>query len=263
VTESTVATVRVENIDGDDALTLIRLCRPAKLNALDLSMLTALESALARVEESPARAVIVTGDGKAFCAGGDIDAWSRLSPQDFAHQWIRRGHRVFDRLAQLRPVTIAAVNGAAMGGGLELASACDLRVLAADARLSLPETALGMAPGWSGTQRLARRFGAQAVRRLALAGDVFDADESLARGLADRVAPAGGAVTVAVALARGILARGPAAVATAKLMLAAADGEAAGAAVEALAGAALAGGAELREGVAAFKAKRAPVFKGE
>jgi len=118
MTESTLATVRVESIahgDGDDALTLIRLCRPAKLNALDLAMLTALEDALARVEESAARAVIVTGDGNHFCAGGDIDAWSKLSPQDFAHQWIRRGHRVFDRLAQLRPVTIAAVNGAAMG----------------------------------------------------------------------------------------------------------------------------------------------------
>jgi len=83
----------------------------------------------------------------------------------------------------------------------------------------------------------------------------------LAHGLADRVAPAGGAVTVAVALARGVLARGPAAVQTAKLLLAAFDGESPAAAVEALAGAALAGSAELREGVAAFQAKRAPVFK--
>lgn len=259
----TESTVRVEQIDGDDALTVIRLCRAAKLNALDLSMLDALEAALHQVEESAARAVIVTGAGKTFCAGGDIGAWSQLPPQDFAHQWVRHGHRIFDRLAQLRQVTIAAVNGDAMGGGLELAAACDFRVVDENARLSLPETALGMVPGWSGTQRLARRFGAQAVRRMALAGEVFDADDALARGLADRIAAAGRAQEVAAELARAILARGPAAAQTAKLLLAAAEGESAAAAVEALAGAAVAGGAELREGVAAFAAKRAPKFKGK
>lgn len=258
--------VRVESLHGDgdgDGVAVIRLCRAAKLNALDARMLEALEAALSAVEESNARAVIVTGEGKLFCAGGDIDAWSKLSPHDFAHRWVRRGHRIFDRLAQLRQVTVAAVNGHAMGGGLELAAACDFRVLDERARLSLPETALGMTPGWSGTQRLARRFGAQTVRRMALAGEVFCADESLARGLADRVAAAGDSLTVAEQLARDILARGPAAVQTAKLMLAAFDGESTAAAVEALAGAAVAGGAELREGVAAFKDKRAPVFKGK
>lgn len=259
----TESSVRVENIAGDDALAVIRLCRAAKLNALDLKMLDQLEAALRRVEESDARAVIVTGDGKHFCAGGDITAWSKLSPQEFAHQWIRHGHRIFDRLAELRQVTIAAVNGGAMGGGLELAAACDFRVVEAGAKFSLPETALGMAPGWSGTQRLARRFGAQAVRRMALAGDAFDAQAAHALGMADRIAPAGQSLTVAEELARAILARGPAAVQTAKLMLAAAEGESMAAAVEALAGAALAGSAELREGVAAFAAKRAPKFEGK
>lgn len=259
----TESSVRVENIAGDDALAVIRLCRAAKLNALDLSMLDQLEAALRQVEESDARAVIVTGDGKHFCAGGDITAWSKLQPQEFAHNWIRHGHRIFDRLAELRQVTIAAVNGGAMGGGLELAAACDFRVVEAGAKFSLPETALGMVPGWSGTQRLARRFGVQAVRRMALAGDAFDAQAAHALGMADRVAPAGEALIVAEELARAILARGPAAVQTAKLMLAAAEGESMAAAVEALAGAAVAGSAELREGVAAFAAKRAPKFEGK
>jgi len=250
-------------VQCDAALAVIRLCRPATLNALDRGMLDGLDAALRQVEESNAGVVIVTGEGKCFCSGGDIAAWSKLAPADFAHRWIRHGHRIFDRLARLRPVAIAAINGHAMGGGLELAAACDFRVMEEQARLSLPETALGMVPGWSGTQRLARRFGAQTVRRMALAGESFGARDALERGLVDRVAPGGGGLKAAQALARDILARGPVAAQTAKLMLAVAEGESAASATEALAGAAIAATADVREGVAAFAGKRPPRFKGK
>ena len=245
------------------ALATIRLCRPAKLNALNRAMLDGLDSALEQVERSDARALILTGEGKCFCSGGDIAEWSGLAPADFAHHWIRHGHRVFDRLARLRQPTIAALNGHAMGGGLELAAACDFRVMEEHARLGLPETALAMVPGWSGTQRLVFRFGAQAVRRMALAGDQFDAAEALARGWADRIAPGGGGYQAAETLAHDIIARGPVAVQTAKLMLAAAEGESSASAIEAVAGAAIAATADSREGVAAFTEKRAPEFKGK
>lgn len=238
----------------------ITLCRPAKRNALNRAMLHSLAAALDEVEASPARVLIVAAEGAYFCSGGDVAEWSELAPAEFAHQWIRYGHRVFDRLARLRQVSIAAITGHAFGGGLELAAACDFRVLESHAKLALPETGLGVVPGWSGTRRLARRFGMQLVRRMALAGERFSADDALANGMADRIAAPGETLATAMRLAREVAGKAPAAVQTAKLMLAAAEGEAADAAVEALAGMAVADGDELQEGVTAFAEKRAPKF---
>lgn len=247
----------------DGAVAVLTLNRAEKLNALDQGMLAALEEAFDAVEaDKNIRVLLLTGNGKAFCAGGDIAAWSALSPLDFAHDWVRRGHRVFDRLARLRVPTIAVLAGAAFGGGLELAGACDFRVAEAGARLGLPETSLGMVPGWSGTQRLVRRFGAQLVRRLSLGGDMLDAQAALAAGLVDRVAPAGEGLKTARELAGAIAARGPAAVQTAKLVINAAEGEEGAAVLEVLAGGMVAATADLKEGVAAFREKRKPDFGG-
>lgn len=258
-----MADPRIETtIEG--AVATVTVNRPDKLNAFDIDMLVALDSACNRIEaDGSVRAAIVTGSGKAFSAGGDIKAWGAMEPQQFGHQWVRMGHRVFSRLAGLRVPVIAALNGHALGGGLELAGAADIRIAEQGIRIGLPETSLGMVPGWSGTQRLVRRFGAQVVRRMVLGGEMFAPDEALALGLVDRVVEKGEALAVARDYAGAIAERGPAALEIAKLMIGIAAGEDDGSAVEALGSILAAKTGDMREGVAAFTEKRPARFKGE
>ena len=241
----------------------LTLKRADKLNALDRGMIAALAKAVETIEDAAdVRVAILSGEGKAFCAGGDIAAWSGLPPLAMWRDWTRAGHRAFEALARLRVPLIAALTGPAFGGGLELAATADIRIAEAGIRLGLPETGLGMAPGWSGTQRLVRRFGAQIVRRMALGGQMFGAEEALALGLVDEVVSAGGALARATAMAQDIAARGPVAVQIVKSMINAAEGEDNDAPIEALAGALTAATQDLSEGVAAFRAKRQARFEG-
>ncbi|HEY8016457.1 MAG TPA: enoyl-CoA hydratase/isomerase family protein [Dongiaceae bacterium] len=252
------ARVRSE-IEGPVAI--LTLDRPEKLNAIDGAMIEALEAWVEAVEaDRTIRVAILTGSGKAFSAGGDIEAWAGLDPIDFARRWIREGHRVFDRLARLRQPLIVALNGPAFGGGLELAITGDLIIASAGARLGLPETGLGMTPGWAGTQRLVRRCGSRMVKRMALAGHFFTAEEALAGGLVDEVAPAGEALSRAKSLATEIAGRGPVAVQIVKQLINAAEGEECSSAMESLAGAFVGFTEDLKEGVASFREKRKPRF---
>ncbi|MEZ2130424.1 MULTISPECIES: enoyl-CoA hydratase/isomerase family protein [unclassified Sinorhizobium] len=254
-------TVRV-NVDGHVAV--MTVSRPEKLNALDLDMLKALGVAADEVEaNSDVRVAILTGEGKGFSAGGDIKAWGGMRPEEFGHAWVRHGHRVFERLATLRVPLIAALNGHALGGGLELAGVADFRIAEEHIRIGLPETGLGMVPGWSGTQRLVKRFGAQVVRRMALGGEVFTAEEARLLGVVDAVTSSGNGVDAAREYAERVAARGPAALEIVKLMIAAANGEDNGTAVEALGAILVAKTGDLKEGVAAFSEKRPARFKGE
>ena len=254
-------TVRVE-IEGGVAV--MTVSRPEKVNAFDLDMLKALDSACDKVEgDATVRVAIITGEGKAFSAGGDIKAWAGMRPEEFGHRWVRFGHRVFERLATLRVPVIAALNGHALGGGLELAACADIRIAESQIRIGLPETSLGMVPGWSGTQRLVKRFGAQIVRRMVLGGEMFSAEEGRANGLVDKVVETGSAVAEAKAYAARVASRGPAALEISKLMIAVANGEDNGAGVEALGSMLAAKTGDLKEGVAAFGEKRSATFKGE
>jgi enoyl-CoA hydratase/carnithine racemase len=237
------------------------LNRPDKLNALDAAMMAELARRCAEIERNGnALVVILSGAGKAFSAGGDINAWSGESPENFGRHWIREGHAALDALARLRQPVIALLDGDALGGGLELAACADYRIAESHIKIGQPETGLGVIPGWSGTQRAVRRFGAQIVRRMAIFGEVFSAEEALAHGLVDQVVASGEGMKAAEGMAKSVLARGPRATELAKMMINAAEGEERERVIESLAGALAAGSSDLAEGIAAFREKRPPNF---
>ncbi|GAB5512124.1 MAG: enoyl-CoA hydratase/isomerase family protein [Hyphomicrobiales bacterium] len=239
----------------------LRLDNPAKLNALTPSMLSELDVHLSALENHRSlRAVIITAEGiRAFCVGADINAWSDLSPGDFARHWVRNGHRIFDRIARLHVPAIAVLSGHAFGGGLELAAACDLRVAAPTAKMALPETGVGIVPGWSGTQRLVKLLPTAVLKELVLTGRHLSAERALGLGFVNEVSDDPRAE--AFAMAENIAAKAPQATEVAKYMLAAALDEDRGAMIEALGGAVMAASPEKTEGVAAFRDKRPANFK--
>lgn len=250
------------DLRNDGGIARLRLNRPDKLNALDSAMVDELAQRCRDIERSGAQVVILSGAGKAFCAGGDIEAWSGETAEAFGRHWVRDGHAAFDALARLRQPVIAVLDGHALGGGLELAACADTRIAEAHIKIGQPETGLGIIPGWSGTQRAVRRFGQQSVRRMAVLGEVFSAEQAERLGIVDLVVETGAALAAAEAMAERVLDRGPRATELTKMMVNAAEGEERERVVEALAGTIAAGSDELVEGLAAFRAKRKPDFGG-
>jgi enoyl-CoA hydratase len=244
---------------SEDGIATVSLDRPAKLNAIGPDMLADLDRRLAEIDVDPnMRVVIVTGSGdRAFSVGADVDAWSALEPLDMWRSWIRDGHRVLQRLAHLRQPTIAAINGYAFGGGLELALAADIRIAADSATFALPETKIGTVPGWAGTTRLPEAIGGARAKQMIFSGRRIDAVTAEQWGLVNEVVAAGTLMERCRALATEIAANAPIAVQLAK---AAINGDAS--APEAFAGALAAGAEDGREGVAAFREKRPPRFSG-
>ncbi len=243
--------------DARDGVATITIARPEKRNALHAAAITTLAEICATLDaREDIRAVILTGSGGTFSAGGDIGAWSALSPAAFARHWVRDGHAAFDRLARLTQPVIAVLNGSVLGGGLELAAAADYRIAETQATLAMPETALGIIPGWSGTQRAVRRFGAQTVRRMALFGEVFDAETAAALGLVDQVVATGKGMTAAETLASAVTNRAPGATALVKMLVNAAEGEERERVLEAMAGQIAAGSEELASGLQRFRSKK-------
>ncbi len=247
-------------LEIDGGVARLRLNRPEKLNALDAEMVDELAAKCRVIERSETRVVILSGEGKAFSAGGDIEAWSGESAEAFGRHWVRDGHNAFDALARLRQPVIAVLDGHALGGGLELAACADLRIAEAHIKIGQPETGLGIIPGWSGTQRAVRRFGAQAVRRMAVLGEVFSADEAAGLGVVDRVVPTGDALATADEMAAKVLERSPRATELAKMMVNAAEGEERERIIEAMAGTIASATDDLAIGLAAFREKRKPDF---
>lgn len=246
------------------AVAVIELARPEKLNALTPAMLVDLEAIVARLDGSrDIRAVVLTGQGKAFCVGADITVWSALAPLDMWREWIRNGHRVFDRLARLRQPTIAALNGHALGGGLELAAATDLRIAAPGATFGLPEASIATCPGWSGTQRLVRLIGPSAVKFMALTGQRVDAETALRTGLVQQIASSGAVLDEALALAAHIAELAPVSAQLTKQLIDAAAGEGLAASMEGMAGALAASTQDAAEGLASFREKRKARYQGK
>jgi len=241
---------------------ILRMERPEKRNALDAPMLEALGEKLWEIEHrDDLEVLILTGRDKAFCAGGDIEAWSGLDAAGFGRHWIRDGHDIFDRLARLRQPVIAVLNGHALGGGLELAACADYRIAEDHVKIGMPEAGLGIIAGWSGTQRATRRFGSQWVRRMALFGEILTAGRAHDAGIVDQVAAKGRGFDCALELAEKVLGRGPLATELTKMMINAAEGEERERVLDSLAGRIAAASDELREGVAAFREKRSPDFR--
>ncbi len=168
----------------------ITLDRPDKLNAINATMLQELSEVLDNTEkDNNIRCVIITGEGeKAFSTGADITQLHKLT-QETAAEFSRKGQQVFSQVEALSKPVLAAINGYALGGGLELALACDFRIASDHAKLGFPEMKLGIIPGWGGTQRLAWTVGVAEAKRLIMVGDRVKAEEALKMGLVDKVVP--------------------------------------------------------------------------
>jgi enoyl-CoA hydratase/carnithine racemase len=182
-------------------------------NLLNLSVLKELELVLNEVErDEHVRVVIVTGTGRFFCAGADINELAHLDTVQSGSEFAIRGQSLLNRIERLEKPALAAINGTCLGGGLELALACHIRVAAAGALLGLPEIKLGLIPGFGGTQRLPRVVGASKAAEMILTGESVSAEEALRIGLVSRVVPPHELVAQAEAIAALIAARGKTAV---------------------------------------------------
>lgn len=246
-------------------VTTLTLNRPEKLNALNGQLLSELEAELVSIAaDKSVRAVIITGAGeKAFAAGADIAAMSNLSAAE-ARYFAQMGQRTLALIEELPVPVIGAVNGFALGGGCELALACDFLYASENAKLGQPEVNLGVIPGFGGTQRLARRVGVGRARELCYTGDIIDAAEALRIGLVNAVFPLASLLEKARATAQKIADKGPLAITQAKrVILRGADVPLPVAnelEVQAFAG--LFGSDDQREGMKAFLEKRKAAFKG-
>jgi len=254
-------------IDRHDRIAILRLDRPANLNAWNQDMREEMRDAIgAMVEDDDLRVLIVTGTGRAFSAGEDVRGMGDLTavgPKGFRRR-VRMIHNVFDEIEQMEVPVIAAINGVAAGGGLELALSCDFRFAADSARLGLPEVNVGLIPGSGGISRLVKLVGPSRAKRLIMTGDILAADEALALGLVDEVVPAADLMDHCIRFAEKLAARAPLAIGMAKLIVNQClnvDLET-GRNLERIGQSVLKQTDDHKEGARAFVEKRKPDFKG-
>jgi enoyl-CoA hydratase len=256
---------QVVTLTHDGPISTLTIQRPTVLNAINLEVLVGLKRAADEVRARPeARALIITGAGeKAFVAGADIAAMRGMSPQE-ARAFAAKGHAAMDAIADLPLPVIAAVNGFALGGGCELALACDFIYASDRARFGLPEVNLGLLPGFGGTQRLGRRVPVGVARELVFTGVIIDAGEALRIGLVNKVFPLEQLLAEARKTAALIATKAPLGVAQAKRVIAEGldnvlrDGNE----LEQEAFMRLFESEDSREGIGAFVEKRPAKFRG-
>lgn len=250
-------------VERHGKVAVVMVDQPDKLNALNTERLNSLHAAFRALDDdAEVRCVVLTGGGdRAFVAGADISQMATMAP-DAALAFARLGHAVATKIESLRQPVIAAVNGFALGGGCELALACDIRLASDKAVFAQPEVGLGIPPGWGGTQRLTRLVGSGLAADLIFSGRRIDAAEALRIGLVNAVYPADELMERTMALARQIAANGPNAVQASKRLIgmALAANPSTGLATEARLFADGFRTDEQREGMAAFLEKRKPSF---
>ncbi len=203
-----------------EAITTIQLNRPEKLNAVDREMLDALDAEVNRLhQDESVRVVVLEGSGeRAFCVGADLNHIATFGPPDI-RRWVNDGNRVLSRLANLPVPVIAAVHGYAVGGGLEFALACDLRIASEDSSFGLPEIAHGWFPGWGGTHRLLNVIGESKAKEMVLLGERIDAQTAQDLGLVNRVVPREHLANEVQQIAESLAQKSPVAVRAAKAAL--------------------------------------------
>jgi|YNPNPStandDraft_1061719.scaffolds.fasta_scaffold27437_2 enoyl-CoA hydratase/carnithine racemase len=253
------------NLEKRDGIAIARMSRPEKLNAMDAGVLDELEATVDGINRDPSIvSVILTGEGKAFVAGADISELAQLDGKS-GYEKMRRGQRLMDKIESSPKVWIAAINGYALGGGLELALACDIRLASEKARMGQPEVNLGIIPGYGGTQRLVRNTGIGWAKYLILSGRMITASEALAIGLVQGVYPDEELMPKAEELAKEIASKGPLALAAAKRSIYNAVNMPMeeGLEEEARLFGELCETADSKEGLTAFLEKRKAEFKGQ
>lgn len=259
--------IKLESIQPN-GLWLLTINRPESLNALNLNLLNELAEALRYLSElnfEDAKALIITGSGeKAFVAGADVKEMINMN-EDQAMQFALRGQSIFHEINLLKIPVIAAVNGFALGGGLELALACDFIIASDNSKFGLPEVSLGLIPGFGGTVRLTRAVGIRKARELTYSGEMINASQALELGLVNQVVAMAALLPTVVKKVELILTRSPLAVAEAKKSINQSFDLETEAALqnEAQIFAALFNSADTKEGTVAFTEKRKPSFKGE
>ncbi len=254
-------------LERDGAVATITLNRPKQLNALSQAVIRELDAAFDEIAaDESVRAVIITGsDDRAFAAGADINELAQLGSAAEGRAMAMRSHRLGRKMADLPKPIIAAINGFALGGGLELALACDIRIAADSAQVGLPEVTLGIMPGWGGTQRLLRLTGPGIAKLLMMTGERISAEEAQQLAIVERVVPQAELMNAAQELARKLASLPPLSIAAIKEAvnrghdMAIDDANA----FEAGLFGALTATEDCKEGTRAFLEKRKPEWKGQ
>lgn len=262
-----MAELQLQRLEGAEAgIVLLGFDRPAAKNALGRQLLSEFRAALKALRGDRAARVVILHSlvPGVFCAGADLKERAGMEPRE-VERFVKGLRQAFTDLEDLPLPTLAVIEGAALGGGLELALACDLRVAGAEARLGLPETSLAIIPGAGGTQRLPRLIGRSKAKELIFTGRRLDGTQAAVLGLVDHAVPSGQALEKAIAVAREILPNGPVALRAAKEAI---NGgmeldRDSGLALERACYAQVIPTKDRLEGLAAFRGKRKPIYRGE
>ena len=252
--------------EKSEGIAIITINRPDALNALNAETIDEILQCLEDIaKDDNVRAVILTGAGpKAFCAGADIKAIKGMTALD-ARKLSQMGYKLCKAIENLEKPVIAAINGYALGGGLEVAMACDLRIASEKARMGQTEINIGLIPGWGGTQRLPRLVGKTLAKEMVFTGKMIDAQTAYQRGLVNKVVPPEQLMDAAKEMAKELASKAPVALKLSKMLInygLETDLDTA-LVLEREAFGVVASTEDLQEGVSAFLEKRKPVFKGK